>query len=114
MRRLLWTMMLCAGFAAVCGAAEPDKSSCNRKSVGKYWPDRANADRSQIWHFVQTGELRVCAEAGWHYRWESLTVNVHDLERDSLKKSQAGRRQAGEDRASNGMRAEVDVASATE
>jgi hypothetical protein len=88
-RMVLEGLLLCCMSAAAAGtavAATPLSVTCNRNTVGQYWPESVNADRSQIWLYVQSGELKICT-AGWrHYRWQSWTVNYNDLKAEAEKK----------------------------
>ena len=66
-------------FGAMCFAGPTRKPVCNARSLGQFWPGKANFSRDAARRLYQSGELEMCSLAVWKYRWEHISVNVHDL-----------------------------------
>jgi len=70
-------------FIALCGvmcfAEEARKPVCNAQNRGQFWPAEANFSKDAARLFYQRGELEMCSQAVWKYRWERMSVNVRDL-----------------------------------
>lgn len=60
-------------------AESSEKPACKASNNGEFWPQQANASREAFQQFVQNGELQICTLVVWKYKWEYLTVNVHDM-----------------------------------
>ncbi|HEY4364413.1 MAG TPA: hypothetical protein VGN17_25840 [Bryobacteraceae bacterium] len=71
--------VLAALLAALCFAEEPQKPACDASHRGQLWPQEANLDSQAARESFQTGELEICAANNRKFRWEHLSVNVHDL-----------------------------------
>ncbi len=84
--------LLTFSYATCLAASGPDRPVCNKKTAGELWPPEAKTNRAAFWRLSQSGELEVCSRAPWHYRWESLTVNVHDLAARRGTQDEAGLR----------------------
>lgn len=72
-------VLLTLACATCFAASDADRPVCNKKNAGELWPPEAGTDRAAFWRLSQSGELEVCSRAPWHYRWQSLTVNVRNL-----------------------------------
>ncbi|HVX66522.1 MAG TPA: hypothetical protein VHA11_07965 [Bryobacteraceae bacterium] len=66
-------------------AEKPPRSTCNRETQGRYWPEEANTDRKLAARLMRTGELQMCSRGFFRYNWEPLTINYHSV----LAKKQA-------------------------
>ncbi len=54
-----------------------DKPLCTKKNQGLMWPAVANADKAALLTFARAGSLEMCVASTWGYKWEHLTVNIH-------------------------------------
>ncbi|MFZ0592242.1 MAG: hypothetical protein WAM39_17395 [Bryobacteraceae bacterium] len=82
--------LLTFSYATCLAASGSDRPVCNKMTAGELWPPQAKTHRAAFWRLSQSGELEVCSRAPWHYRWESLTVNVHYLAARQRTQGDAG------------------------
>jgi hypothetical protein len=85
--------------AAVCfaeQAPEPAanaKPDCNAANRGKLWPQVANSSPQAGLELFERGELEKCAQVkttfGSKYKWQRLSVNVHDLVKQKQTKQRS-------------------------
>jgi hypothetical protein len=68
-------------WGAMCFARQDPKPACNAKMQGQFWPAEANSDRQAIRRLYQSGELEMCSLEVWKYRWEHISVNARDVEK---------------------------------
>jgi hypothetical protein len=54
-----------------------DKPICNKKNQGQMWPTVANEDKRVLLTLARAGSLEMCVPSTWGYKWEHLTVNIH-------------------------------------
>jgi hypothetical protein len=76
--------VLMALLCALCFAGDEAKPACNAKNRGKFWPEEANADRIAAQRLYAQGELEMCSQAVWKYRWQHLSIDVHALAQGQL------------------------------
>jgi hypothetical protein len=69
-------LVLCG---TICFAEQVEKPVCDARSRGRFWPEEANFSQDAARQFFERGDLEMCALAAKKYRWERLSVNVHDL-----------------------------------
>jgi len=67
-----------------------DKPICNKKSQGQMWPTVANEDKRLFLTLARAGSLEMCVPAPWGYKWEHLTVNIHQANKRPSGASGAG------------------------
>src|SRR5262245_7739908 len=65
--------------SAICAAEQAQKPACNKANQGKLWPAEANVNTELARQSYQEGALEMCTLSVWKYRWERLSVNVHNL-----------------------------------
>jgi len=61
-----------------------NKPLCIKKNQGLMWPAIANADKAALLTFARAGSLEMCVASTWGYKWERVTVNVHQAGKKSL------------------------------
>ena len=71
-------MALLTLLSAAC-MAEEERPRCTSLIRGRFWPEQANWDRAASRRAEQCGELMICTQRAWRYRWEPLTVHVSQL-----------------------------------
>jgi hypothetical protein len=54
-----------------------NKPLCTKKTHGQMWPDAANHDKTALLTLARSGVLEMCVSSTWGYKWEHLTVNIH-------------------------------------
>ena len=54
-----------------------DKPLCNKKTHGQMWPTVANENQKMFIQLARAGSLEMCLPSQWGYKWERLTVNIH-------------------------------------
>ena len=54
-----------------------NKPHCDKKIHGLMWPEAANSDKTAFLTLARSGTLEMCVSATWGYKWEHLTVNIH-------------------------------------
>jgi hypothetical protein len=54
-----------------------DKPLCTKKIQGQMWPTVANEDKGLLLTLARAGSLEMCVPSTWGYKWEHLTVNIH-------------------------------------
>jgi hypothetical protein len=62
----------------ICFAGESTKPVCNSKSHGQFWPLDANVSQVAAQRLYAQGQLEMCSLVVWKYKWERLSVNVHE------------------------------------
>ena len=70
---------LIAFFGAICLAQDAQKPVCNAKTQGQFWPAEANSGPDAVRRLTQSGEIEMCSQGVWRYKWEHLSVSVRDL-----------------------------------
>lgn len=55
-----------------------DKPLCTKKIQGQMWPAAANEDKRLFLTLARAGALEICVPSTWGYKWEHLTVNIHE------------------------------------
>lgn len=70
---------LIAFFGAIGSAQDAQKPVCNAKTQGQFWPAEANSSSGAARRLTQNGELEMCSQGVWRYKWEHLSVSVRDL-----------------------------------
>jgi hypothetical protein len=70
---------LIAFFAAICFSQDAQKPVCNAKTRGQFWPPEANTSPDAARRLTQSGEIEMCSQGRWRYKWEHLSVTVRDL-----------------------------------
>jgi hypothetical protein len=70
----------------LCPAADDSRPACTSENKGRMWPEAANHDPKIISRLVRCGELFICVRGPWHYRWESPSVRIDQLEREAKSK----------------------------
>jgi hypothetical protein len=73
------TAALIGFLGAVCLAQDTQKPICNAKTRGQFWPAEANSSPEAARRLTQSGEIEMCSQGLWKYRWEHLSLNVRDL-----------------------------------
>jgi hypothetical protein len=54
------------------------KPACKAGNNGEFWPREANGNHAAFQQFYQSGELQMCTLVVWKYKWQYLSVNIHD------------------------------------
>jgi hypothetical protein len=68
-------------FPLVLGAEDGTRPICNYQNQGRLWPEAANRDRKAFANLMRCGELYMCVRGTWHYRWETPSVRIDQLDR---------------------------------
>jgi hypothetical protein len=50
---------------------------CTKKTQGQMWPEAANSDKAALLTLARAGTLEMCVSSTWGYKWEHVTVNIH-------------------------------------
>ncbi len=96
--RFMKYAVLVALLAAVCSAEQPQepvaaKPECNAANRGKLWPQVANSSPDAGLELFERGELEKCSIVkttfGSKYKWQRLSVNVHDLVKQKQTKQRS-------------------------
>ncbi len=73
--------------ALALGASQPktiaekeqkEKPACKAGNNGEFWPREANGNHAAFQQAYQNGELQMCTLVVWKYKWQYLSVNIHD------------------------------------
>jgi hypothetical protein len=64
---------------ALCFAGPAQKPVCKVGNRGQFWPAEANFNRDAARQLYQSGELEMCTLVVWKYKWEHVSVNVHNV-----------------------------------
>jgi len=70
---------LIALFWSACSSQQAEKPVCSGRNTGLFWPEEANVSKDAARKLYQTGELELCSQVKGKYRWQHISVNVHDL-----------------------------------
>ena len=63
--------------SAMSTGEDARRPACNAANQGRFWPEEANASARAARQLYQNGELLMCSQALWKYKWERLSVNAH-------------------------------------
>jgi hypothetical protein len=66
-------------------AEEAKKPACNAATHGRLWPEEANVSRDAARQFYQRGELELCTQAVWKYKWQRLSVNARSMQKTKAR-----------------------------
>ena len=78
---MLATVTVLIGALGLAGSNQ--KPACNTETLGQFWPSEANVNRDVARRLYQRGELEMCSLSVWKYKWERVSVSVHDLRRNA-------------------------------
>jgi hypothetical protein len=70
------------------------KPACNAAHHGRLWPAEANGSTEAARQFYQRGELEMCSLDVWKYKWQRLSVNVHELSKRTQQASNSAAQSA--------------------
>jgi hypothetical protein len=85
MRRVLLAGAIVFASLALLAADDP-RPACSSQNQGQMWPEAANRDSKLRARLIRCGELYICVRGLWHYRWETPTVRVDQLDREGKAK----------------------------
>jgi hypothetical protein len=58
-----------------------NKPLCTKQTHGQMWPAAANNDKTVLLTEARAGTLEMCVTSRKRYRWEHLTINIHQAAR---------------------------------
>jgi len=61
---------------AISISEQAHRPACNAATQGRLWPAEANVSTNAARQLFQAGELEICSQALWKYKWVPLSVNV--------------------------------------
>jgi hypothetical protein len=63
-------------------ADEPQQPVCSKENQARFWPEEANSNHELQRQLYQRGELQICALVGRKYKWQYVSVNIHNLTKE--------------------------------